>query len=105
MLHQRIEKLNGVEHIVGIILQGDFNGLPYICIGRKMHDRIDMVFFKAILQVGRIADISPVKITPLYKFPVSINEIVDGDRAMALPVQFLTAVRPDISGPAGYKYV
>jgi hypothetical protein len=51
-----------------------------------MHNCIDPILFKAVLELTRIADISPVKITPPDRFPVAIDEVVDGDGVMALKI-------------------
>jgi hypothetical protein len=51
-----------------------------------MHNCIDPILFKTVLEMIRIADISPVKITPPDRLPVPIDEVVDGDGVVALKV-------------------
>ena len=84
MRHQGIQELDAVVDIVGVIFHGEFHGFSYIRICRKMHDCIDPIFSKTVLDVIRIAEIPPVKITPLDCFPVSVDKVVEGDGIEAL---------------------
>ena len=105
MRQHGIQQLNAVENIVDIILHGNFYGFTHIGIRRKMHDGIDSIFCKAILQVLRITDIAPVKFAPFYSLPVTVDEVVKGDGVVALKIQLFAAVGPDISGSAGNQYI
>ena len=79
MGHQGIQELDTVEDIIDIVLHRKFYGLAHIGICREMHDRINPIFSKTVLDVIRIAEIPLVKITPFDCFPVSVDEVVESD--------------------------
>ena len=99
-----IEEVQRVGDVVLIVFLWVLDGFSDVRIGAKMHDRVDVVFFKDLIETRRIRQIAFFKMPPFHGFAVSVYEVVEYDRVLAELVEVFVHMAADIAGAACDKY-
>ena len=104
-LNHGIQQPDSIDHIVSKIFPGFCHRLANIGIGSEVHDRIDLIFVKCLLQQISVGKVAFHQRAPLHCPTMTIFEIIECNRCISSPGQRLARMTPNISSTASYKYV
>ena len=100
MAHHRIQKVQGIHHIVLVILIRRRHRLPHVNEGGKMKHRFHGIFRENFLQQRHVRQIPLDELSPANRVAMAAAQIVQHQRFDALPRQHFIHVAADVSGPA-----